>query len=159
VRLFVALWPPDEVVAALRELPRDPQPDVRWTTEDQWHVTLRFLGSVDDVDGVVRALAAVRHPAVDVELGPATARLGPGVVMVPASGADSLAAALPFEADRPFTGHLTVARGRGRGGRVPSSLIGLPFRGSWRATSFALVRSQTRSTGAVYDDIATFPLE
>jgi 2'-5' RNA ligase len=157
VRLFVALWPPATVVEALRVLPRDAHPDVRWTTEDQWHVTLRFLGSVDDVDGVVAALAAVRHPPVDVAVGPATTRLGEGVVMLPASGVDSLAAAMPFPTDRPFTGHLTVARIRGRRTRV-NHLSGVPFAASWRATSFALVRSQTRPTGAVYDDIATFLL-
>jgi 2'-5' RNA ligase len=59
--------------------------------------------------------------------------------------------------EKPFTGHLTVARARGRG-RVPSSLTGVPFTASWRATSFSLVRSQTKPSGAVYEDVATYPL-
>jgi 2'-5' RNA ligase len=157
VRLFVALWPPDEVMARLSEMPRPEHPKVRWTTADQWHVTLRFLGD-DDPDRVVALLRDVSHPAIDVVAGPATAPLGAGVLMVPVDGADSLAAALPLPMDRPFTGHLTVARARGRAGRVPSSLVGVPFSAAWRATSFALVRSQTKATGAEYDDIATFPL-
>ena len=157
MRLFVALWPPEDVVSGLRALPREQHPEVRWTTEDQWHVTLRFLGNVDDVDGVTAALAAIEHPAVDVRVGPATTRLGSGALVLPVSGVDSLAAAIPFPSEHPFTGHLTVARFRGRRPRV-RHLDGIPFEASWRATSFALVRSQTKPTGAVYDDVATFPL-
>ena len=158
MRLFVAVRPPEEVLDQLAALPRSDATGLRWTTRDQWHVTLRFLGSVDDVDGVVAALSGVRHAACDVEVGPATTRLGPGVLMLPVRGLDSLAAALPFPADRPFTGHLTLARARGRGGRVPSALVGTPFAARWSATSFSLVRSQTKQTGAVYDDPASFPL-
>ena len=160
MRLFVAVWPPPEVVAALEALPHPDHGDVRWTTPDQWHVTLRFLGSVPDdaVGHVVSSLEAVSHDAVDVTVGPATKRLGAGVLMLPVSGLDSLAAALPFPEDRPFTGHLTLARARDRRTRMSPALSGVPFSASWRATSFALVRSQTKPTGAVYDDVATFPL-
>jgi 2'-5' RNA ligase len=154
--LFVALWPPPEVVDSLASLPRPEEPSVRWTTPDQWHVTLRFLG--DDSPERVRALlAGVSHPAVDVSVGPASASLGREILMVPVAGADSLAAAMPLPTDRPFTGHLTLARARRRSA-VPSSLLGMPFEASWRATSFSLVRSQTKPTGAVYADVATFPL-
>lgn len=156
MRLFVALWPPDEVMAQLATLPRPDTPGVRWSTPDQWHVTLRFLGN-DDPDRVVALLRDVSHPAVDLVVGPATERLGAGVLMLPVGGADSLASALPLPMDRPFTGHLTVARARGRG-RIPSSLIGTPFAAAWRAASFSLVRSQTKPSGAVYEDVATFTL-
>lgn len=157
MRLFVAVWPPDDVVAALQALPRPESDGVRWSTPPQWHVTLRFLGNVPDVAGVVDALAEVQQPAVDVEVGPATKKLGPSVLMVPVRGLDALAASLPFALDRPFDGHLTVARARSRR-QVPRSLEGIPFEASWRATSFALVRSQTKPDGAVYDDVETFPL-
>jgi 2'-5' RNA ligase len=54
VRLFVAVWPPNDVVDVLADLPRPDVAGVRWTTQGQWHVTLRFLGQVaaDDVDQV-----------------------------------------------------------------------------------------------------------
>ena len=155
-RLFVGVWPPPEVVEALRAMPRPQTPDVRWSTPDQWHVTLRFLGSVEDVAAVRAALREVSWTSTTVELGPATARLGPSVLVVPARGLDELAHALPFPMEEPFTGHLTVARARGRRARVPSSLSGIPFAASWRASSFALVRSQTRPSGAVYDDVEVF---
>ncbi|NIR41602.1 MAG: RNA 2',3'-cyclic phosphodiesterase, partial [Actinobacteria bacterium] len=49
-RLFVAVWPPPSVVDLLARLPRREEPGVRWTTEAQWHVTLRFLGRADPAD-------------------------------------------------------------------------------------------------------------
>ena len=59
VRLFVAVWPPESVVEMLLGLDRPEGPDLRWTTEPQWHVTLRFLGDVDDPGPVTEALHAV----------------------------------------------------------------------------------------------------
>ncbi|GMA19142.1 RNA 2',3'-cyclic phosphodiesterase [Arsenicicoccus piscis] len=50
-RLFVAITPPQEVVAHLDtflEPRRDAAPDVRWSRPDQWHLTLAFLPSVND---------------------------------------------------------------------------------------------------------------
>jgi len=76
VRLFIAVWPPPEVVDVLRTLERPTIPGLRWTTPDQWHVTLRFIGDADPPD--VGPL-----PTIDAEvtLGPATARLGRRILM------------------------------------------------------------------------------
>ena len=62
MRLFVAAWPPADVVEALRGLDRPVVTGMRWTTADQWHVTLRFLGDVDDPAPVVAALTAATEP-------------------------------------------------------------------------------------------------
>jgi RNA 2',3'-cyclic 3'-phosphodiesterase len=163
VRLFVAVWPPEDVVSALRELPR--VDGVRWSTEDQWHITLRFLGNDAESAPVVDALSSIEHGPIAVHVGPATKKLGPGVLMLPVRGLDELAHAVhdatedvvPITEHRPFRGHLTLARAHSRG-QVARSLEGLPFDARWTATSFALVRSQTKPTGAVYENVATFPL-
>ena len=166
MRLFVAVWPPDDVIAALHDLPRPETGGVRWSTPDQWHVTLRFLGSVDDDDvGDVRdALSSIAMPPAPVRLGPATKRLGKDVLMLPVRGLDDLAhevvrvtdEIVPAE-ERHFTGHLTVARARSRGS-MPRSVEGVPLDASWTATSFSLVRSQTKPSGAVYTDVEQYPL-
>ena len=39
-RLFVAVIPPVSVLDMLETVPREVHPDVRYTTRDQWHVTL-----------------------------------------------------------------------------------------------------------------------
>ena len=44
MRLFVAVWPPEEVVAELTALPRKDGRGVRFVAPENWHVTLRFLG-------------------------------------------------------------------------------------------------------------------
>jgi 2'-5' RNA ligase len=170
VRLFVAVWPPDEVRAAVERLPRPEHPAVRWTTPDQWHVTLRFLGEVadDDVPAVTAGLRAVgeQHTAREVQLGPRSTRLGKGPLVVPVAGLDDLAAAvLDATADvgappgrRPFTGHLTLARGRGRR-PIPAVLAGAELAARWLVTEVVLVRSRPGAEGARYDVIATAPLQ
>ena len=122
-RLFVAVWPPEEVVARLAALPRPDQPGVRWTTRDQWHVTLRFLGEADPADAAGRLARAVLEPAA-ARLGPRVGTLGAEIVAVPVAGLDDLAAAadavLDDPPDRRFRGHVTLARVR-RGRRRPDA--------------------------------------
>jgi 2'-5' RNA ligase len=44
VRLFVAVWPPPPVVAALAEIEHPDVDSVRWIPSFRWHITLVFLG-------------------------------------------------------------------------------------------------------------------
>ncbi|GAA1605446.1 RNA 2',3'-cyclic phosphodiesterase [Kribbella hippodromi] len=52
MRLFVAVVPPSEVVEDLSEFvePRrdHPDDDIRWASDQHWHITLAFLGEVAD---------------------------------------------------------------------------------------------------------------
>ena len=51
MRLFVALFPPEDVLEELAEFlaPRqEVDSDLRWTTRDQWHVTLAFMPQVHE---------------------------------------------------------------------------------------------------------------
>jgi 2'-5' RNA ligase len=58
-RAFVAVVPPPEVLdavgAAVAPVRRE-WPDLRWTPRAQWHVTLQFLGPVEDPDALVEGL-------------------------------------------------------------------------------------------------------
>ena len=158
MRLFVAVVPPDDVLDALRALRRPPVAGIRWTTRNQWHVTLRFLGEVDGslVGPVAEALdGASLGGAVAVELGPAVRALGDRVVCVPAAGLDEVAAGVVratagFGIEpgrRKFRGHLTLARvSRGRASRV----TGEPFSASFVASEVVLMRSSPHPTGASY---------
>ena len=66
-RLFVALDLPESVKRSLEPLAKG-LGDVRWTTPDQQHLTLRFIGDVGngEVRDVLEALATV--PSVPFEL-------------------------------------------------------------------------------------------
>jgi 2'-5' RNA ligase len=151
VRLFVAVEVPDDVRAAVAAVERPPGGDVRWTDPSAWHVTLRFLGEVDDAVPAIDALLAVAAaPAVAV-VGQVPQRLGPTAIVLPVEGLDELAGAvgrafagLPGQErheGRGFTGHLTLGRLR-RTGRWPEGGVGpLPEAVSWPVASVALVES------------------
>jgi RNA 2',3'-cyclic 3'-phosphodiesterase len=162
-RLFVAAWPPPEVVEVIeRQVPRPPRPGVRWVPPENWHVTLRFLGRADPEEAASALGSLVAEPAM-AEVGPAVAALGRSVVCLPVAGLDALAAAVRTAtagvgepADpRPFTGHLTLARGRGGRG-LPS--LGVPAEASFAVGEVLLVRSETRPDGAVYHPVGRWSL-
>jgi 2'-5' RNA ligase len=168
VRLFVAVTPPADILSLVDGLARPGVVGVRWTTRAQWHVTLRFLGRVDDalVDDVVGALRSVEVPTGTIaSLGPATARFGQRVLQVPVDGLDVLAARVeeatasfgePPE-DRAFRGHLTLARvGRGAGRVDLRPLCGAPIAATWPVTGFELYSSELHPHGARYTVVERF---
>jgi RNA 2',3'-cyclic 3'-phosphodiesterase len=159
MRLFVAVWPPEEVLDAIAALDRPDVRSVRWTGRNQWHITLRFLGEVDRVpDGLLEPLAAL--PPAPVTIGPHTERLSGRVLVVPVRGLDDVAAAVADPAEtRPFRGHLTLARARERGAKVPAGLAGASITGAWTVTTVNLVRSHLGGGPARYEDIATVSLQ
>jgi RNA 2',3'-cyclic 3'-phosphodiesterase len=162
-RLFVAVWPPAAVLDAIEQLPRPAHPDVRWTSREQWHITLRFFGEAD-VSDARHALAAVRAEPTDAVLGPQPGRLGrsPGFLVLPIAGLDALAAAVELAtaavgaspSPRPFFGHITLARFRRR------AACGLtePVTARWRVAEVALVESTLDRDGSRYRTLAKVPL-
>jgi 2'-5' RNA ligase len=161
-RLFVAAWPPPEVLDQLAELPRPDEPGVRWTTRDQWHVTLRFLGRADP-DEAAAALGGVRAPEATATMGPRIGRLGRAVVVVPVAGLDEVAEAVrgataeigePVD-PRPFLGHVTLARVKNRG---TCRLTGTAVSAEFPVTEVALVASELHADGARYTTLTTHPL-
>ena len=166
-RLFVALWPPVEVLDLVAELERPAVEGLRWTGRDQWHVTLRFLGPVPDVDVVAAALGTMDAggPATAV-LGPAVARFGNRILHVPVAGLDAVAAAVVGATadlgkppdDRPFSGHLTLAR-VAKGSHVDlRAMVGAEIAASWAVDAVCLVESRLSPAGARYQVVERFPL-
>lgn len=187
MRLFVAVVPPEDVLDRIGEVSeqvRNDDPRVRWTTRAQWHVTLRFLGEVADPQEVIDALATLdpRHfGRVEAELVTEPIVLGRSVLCLPVHGLDELAHAVsgatapigaPPEA-RPFRGHVTVARLRGRSrqrrgfrdiadqrrrpGEAPGEAVGAPLV-RWTVNEVQLVRSHLDSDGSRYEALTEVPL-
>jgi 2'-5' RNA ligase len=69
IRLFVALALPDEVADGLAMLQAG-VPGARWSTRDQLHLTLRFIGEVDgrDAAAIDDALIAIDAPRFELAL-------------------------------------------------------------------------------------------
>jgi len=161
-RLFVAVWPPDELAADLTGLPRKNRPGIKWVEPHNWHVTLRFFGEADP-DEVARRLDDVEFSPTPVRYGPAIDVFMERVIMVPARGLDDLAAAVnsataDLGTDPPrarFSGHLTLARLRPRA-RIPA-VIGALIGAEQLVREFALVESRLRPDGPEYETVASWP--
>ncbi|MCY4665631.1 MAG: RNA 2',3'-cyclic phosphodiesterase [Acidimicrobiaceae bacterium] len=157
-RLFVAVWPPDEVLRELAGMPRPAIDGLRWTRPERLHITLRFLGQCDEAE-TVAALAAADLPAARATLGPRAKRLGRGVLMIPAQGLENLASAVETAiarlglppADHPFTGHLTVARFK----RKPPPGYRPALEASFPVHEIALVRTEPSGS---YTNVERFTL-
>jgi len=186
MRCFVAVDVPSDVrahVAALAARLRQaaPRADVRWSSVDTLHVTLKFLGEVPDarVPDVARTVGEVAagHPALALEAAgtggfPSASR--PRVVYVGIRGRVDALARLAAAVDgaldtlgfpgerRAFRAHLTLGRVRSpRGGEGLADALraaGEATAGAWTSDEVLLYRSRLHPKGAVHEVVARFPL-
>lgn len=177
-RLFIAIDLPEETRHGLLRLVRLPPEGVRPVRPEQIHLTLHFLGDVEEEAStrVVEALRSIRQPAFTFDLAgtgcfPTLRR--PTVLWAgvrPSTALASLHAAigdmlrdcgLPTES-RPFAAHVTLAR---LTPRVPRGWVeefleahsdfaveGLP------ATGYTLYSSQRTDNGTVHTPVARYLL-
>jgi RNA 2',3'-cyclic 3'-phosphodiesterase len=184
MRLFVAIAPPAAVLDDLDGLAaplRTGRPDLRWTSREAWHITLAFLGQLDEA-AAARLLprlerAARRHQAFPLAFSgagafPAATRAnvlwsglsGDGGALAHlaesvAAGA-SRAGAPPPDQGRRFRPHLTLARCR-----MPADVTELVaalagYQGPpWTADRIHLVRSRLGATEYPrYSTLGSWPL-
>ncbi len=185
LRLFIAIRCPESVVTAVAgwqaELRAAAGQAYRWVSPEAFHLTLRFLGELDE-DGARAAEAAVRaavseRGAFPVAMRgggafpkPAAARVIWAGVANPGDGLGDLAAAAEAacraeglgRADKPFSAHLTVGRARGEG-RPPDLSAALQASatrefGTWQPESVELIHSTLTPAGPIYRTRLTAPL-
>jgi RNA 2',3'-cyclic 3'-phosphodiesterase len=173
VRLFVAVSLPPEATNLVRDLARPDLASLRWTTEDQWHITLRFLGEVEAPAAVAEALKEVPGmlrkegiEEIEAVLGAATAWFrGRRILHVPVTGLDALARAVGSATgawgdeseEPPFAGHLTLARVRQRA-TGPANLAGTAISAEWTVEGIVLMSSTLGPGGSRYGVVARIPL-
>ncbi len=182
MRLFVAIVPPaaalDEIEAAAAPL-RPGRPDLRWTSHAAWHVTLAFLGQVNDA-AAARLMprlerAARRHVVLGLAFGgagafPSGARarvLWTGLrgdhramaaLAASVSAGARRAGAPPPDEGRPFLPHLTLARCRAPADVRPLVAALAGFAGTpWIADRIQLIRSYP-GPRPTYEELASWPL-
>lgn len=161
-RLFLAVWPPADIIEMLTELPRKDQQGVRFVAPENWHATLRFLGEAD-IDDVCEAMNRAELPAAVARVGPAIDMLGTHSAMAPVNGLDELSAAaveatsgLGSLDPRPtFNGHITVARVKR--GAIVRKVVGMLCQAEFAVDEIALIESRLHPDGARYVTIATWP--
>jgi RNA 2',3'-cyclic 3'-phosphodiesterase len=182
MRLFVAIVPPplalQELAAAVEPL-RASRPELRWTTAEDWHLTLAFLGEVAEavLPELGRRLerAAARHQAQRLAIagggafpGRTRARVlwagiqaGPGLAPLAATVAAGArrAGAPPPDEGRRYRAHLTLARCREPASVAAetdalASLAGTP----WTASEIHLIRSNLSRKPSRYEELGAWPL-
>ena len=174
-RLFVAATPPATIRAALT-VAMGGMPGARWQTDEQLHVTLRFIGSVDrhQAEDIAAVLGHVRHPPIMLELGTVGTFDRQGridTLWIGIQPRDRIAplhdridralvqAGVPADA-RAFRPHVTLARfTRGTApDRAMASRMTIPPLPAFAIERFALYESHLGAGGASYEAIAHYQL-
>lgn len=175
-RVFFGVEIPAEVKKRLLKL-KSPVNGARWQSRNQLHMTLVFVGSVNDEDLETLSYAAslVAMPAFEVEVAglaafgrpehPRNLWAGVGPEQPVAELYRRLSAqvaAAGFEAEhRAFKPHITVARFRKQAASIASLLEehkDVRF-GVLPVTEFVLFESTPGAGGSVYTVIERFPLQ
>jgi 2'-5' RNA ligase len=177
MRLFIAIELPDDAKRELSRL-REDIPGARWVPLEQIHLTLAFLGEVEEASTVrlTEELARIQLPEFRLCFGATGCfpdRHRPRVLWVglePEPRLKRLAAqvretvltcGIPQE-ERPFSAHITLARLKIPASRETGtfldrhSTLKLP---SLRVREFILFQSRLNQQGAVHIPIKKFPLE
>ncbi|QDM39677.1 RNA 2',3'-cyclic phosphodiesterase [Altererythrobacter sp. TH136] len=174
-RLFVALRPPEPVRDALLDAMGGVE-GARWQSDDQLHLTLRFVGDIPppDAEDLAAELGRVRAAPFALKLSGTGqfARKGrPHTLWAGVAPSPDLAAlqakveracqraGLPPEG-RKFAAHVTLARLSGAAGPTGAWLAQAgPFRApEWPVDAFQLVESTLGTGGSHYEPVVQYPL-
>jgi 2'-5' RNA ligase len=175
MRLFIAIELPDEIKKLLEGMRTD-IPGSRWVPLEQIHLTISFLGEVDDttVDLLTGALATIKAPGFNLcfsSTGCFPDRRRPRVLWVglePEPLLNSLASLvresvlacnIPQE-ERPFSPHITLARLKLPTPREVDAFLDQSQKQvpPVMVREFILFRSLLTSQGAVHTPVKTFAL-
>lgn len=174
-RLFTALEVPPEIGQRLSLL-RGGLPGARWIDEENYHVTLRFIGDIDfrTADEIVDALSRVKRRDVGLQFEGLTSFGSSKPHSLVARIASNRALAelqaehervvqkigLPPEGRR-FTPHVTLARLRGTPERELANYLALRggfFAGPFQVSRFVLLSSKDSTGGGPYLVEQSYPL-
>jgi len=181
-RLFIAVEPPQHIIEGCRDIIeglRSAGDGIRWVKSHGIHLTMKFFGDVDesripeinDAAGILSGSGAIDLVVEGLGTFPGGKR--PRVVWVGIAGdldrlvkarnmLDEALSGIGFSReDRPFRGHLTLGRVKGR---IPVALamsleesrnISL---GEMRVERFSLIQSDLQPSGAVYTPLSFYSL-
>jgi 2'-5' RNA ligase len=174
-RLFTGLEIPKEVAQSLSLL-RGGLPGARWIDPENYHITLRFIGDIDDrlAHEIASLLDGVRRRSFEVRFGNLMSFGGrkPRAVVVAIepiqalvelqSELERLMQRLGLEPEgRKFIPHVTLARLRESSSRDVAAYLstrGPVFGASFRVSRFVLFSSRSSVGGGPYVIEADYPL-
>ena len=184
IRTFVCVEIPVSVRDRIEQLQRQlaaMRADVSWTKKSNLHLTLKFLGHISaaQVENVCRIVqqAASGSESFDLQLsgtGSFPNQRNPRVLWIGLAEAPQVFKELYTSIDfglssvgfpresRPFAPHLTI--GRVKSNRNVASLVQPLIAGGFHSEPFGIrdvvvMKSQLKSSGAIYSPIRIFPLK
>jgi len=179
MRIFIALDIPEQVRARLTEYMERARllaPEARWARVEGLHVTLKFIGHVDDavVEKIKAELRSIKAAPFEVKFAGVGFFPNPNagrVFWAGVNGSDSLPKlastidsameklGIPRET-KPYHPHLTLARTSSRPLRGLKPLLDEPPQfGTMTAREFFLYQSQPQKGGSKYIKLERFELE
>src|SRR5258708_10615002 len=173
-RLFTALEIPSEIVQSMAPL-RGGLPGARWVEPENYHLTLRFIGDVDDAlaEEIADLLSKVERPAFDLRIDGLDSFGGnrPRAVVAAVSAVAELVELqadherimqrVGLEPDRKYRPHVTLARLRDTSSRQVADFLSIrqPFRSPpFSVSRFMLYSSRASVGGGPYVVEAGCPL-
>jgi 2'-5' RNA ligase len=174
-RLFVGIRPPEAIRDLLLDA-MDASADFRWQTDEQLHLTLRFIGEVERpvANDLADSLSRIRTPFFDLQISGvgrfeqrSSGTLWAGIEPKPpvsalAAKIERVCQSVGLEPERrAFHPHITLARWKGRRTREvqdylerTSGLSSEPF----TVHELTLFESHLSRHGAHYAEVASYPL-
>lgn len=178
MRLFTALDPPPDTVERLAPLQRPDSLDARWTSPEQFHVTIRFIGNVDEETATAyrNALTGIESPPIECVpygLDVLPSRRNPSVLIVGLEQTEALMDLYQTVSDvleaeglepetRTYRPHVTLARVRGLPARSVHAFLDETAAASlepFTVDAFHLYESTLTSDGAVHESLEAFSLD
>ena len=173
-RLFTALEIPSEVGQSLALL-RGGLPGARWVAPENYHLTLRFIGDIDDAlaEEIADLLGKVERPAFDLRIEGlqsfggnkprAVVAAVPAVAQLVDLQADHerIMQRIGLQPERKYKPHVTLARLRDTSSRQVADFLSTrqPFRSSsFPVSRFVLFSSRASVGGGPYVIEAEYPL-
>jgi 2'-5' RNA ligase len=175
-RLFVAIRPPEPVRDLLIDA-MDDSPDFRWQSDEQLHLTLRFIGEVERpvAEDLADALGRLHSPRFDVRIkgvgrfdqrnsGALWAGVEPKAPLAAlAAKVERVCLTVGLAPERrAFHPHITLARWKSHRSRDAEEFVARhralasdPF----AVAGFGLFESHLSRHGAHYEEVANYPLD
>ncbi len=196
MRIFVGIDLDPEVRSRIERFVEGVQgfaPEARWTRAASLHITLKFIGEqpAERIDVITAGLQQIKAPSFELKIagyGFFPTAKAPRVFWLGIEGDQRLTElamkcdatlaefGIPRE-ERPYSPHLTLARGSGRSSGSPNRRTGdransvftslqkrldglkSPEFGTVDVREFVLYKSQLSPSGSIYTKLRTFPLE
>jgi 2'-5' RNA ligase len=173
-RLFTALEIPSEIVQSMAML-RGGLPGARWIDPENYHLTLRFIGDIEDALGeeIADLLSKVERPPFDLRIEGldsfggnkprAVVAAVPAVAQLVELQADHerIMQRVGLQPERKYRPHVTLARLRDTSSRQVADFLSIkqPFRSSvFSVSRFVLYSSRASVGGGPYVVEAEYPL-